>query len=112
MNPVAKTLLIIFGFIIGILLIPVFLILLRDYINAIIFFVTVITLLVLFIYECYHEFYPIIHKEKMEEDEIFHRFHGDPEKMRFYKAFKKHFDGELSVDGLKEWLINYPSKKH
>ena len=72
------------------------------------FVVSVVALLVLFVYAVYEEYYPMIHKDRLEDEEAFHRFHGDPEKMRYYRAFKKYFRGDLTEEGLKNWLLHHP----
>jgi hypothetical protein len=112
MNPVTKTMLLIFGSIFGIFLIPAILIICHEYVNA--FFAIFFFLASFFVfgYYSYIEFYPIYLKQQREEDDIFHQFHGDKEKIRFYKGFKKYFDGDLSKDGLEQWFEHHPSKKH
>jgi len=49
-------------------------------------------------------------RHEIEEEEILHRFHNDPEKIRFYKGFKKYFAGELSIEGLDQWFEHHPRK--
>lgn len=92
----------------GIFLIPAILIALRAYLYAIIAIGTIVTCFALFIYYLYLEIYPIIVREHLEEQEIMHRFNGDKEKIRFYKGFKKFFDGDFGVEGLKKWFMNHP----
>ena len=48
--------------------------------------------------------------QKIQEQQIYHQFNGDPEKIRFYKGFKKYFDGELNIDELEHWFKHHPSK--
>lgn len=64
----------------------------------------------LFTYICYKDYSSWYIRVKMEEEEIFHQFHGDPEKIRFYKGFKKFFDGDLSIEELEQWFEKHPSK--
>jgi len=110
MNPITKTLLLIFGSILGIFLVPIILIVCHEYLNiffAIFFF---ILNFVVFGYYAFIDFYPIILKQYKEEEDIMHQFHGDPEKIKFYKGFKKYFDGDLSEEGLKNWLLHHQVK--
>jgi len=46
----------------------------------------------------------------MEEEQVMARFAGDPEKIRFYRGFKKHFDGDLNLEQLEQWFVNHPRK--
>lgn len=110
MNPVAKTLLLIAGTILAVFAIPAVLIIFHEYLNAFFAIAFFIASFVLFAYYTYQEFLPEIQRAQLEEEEIIAGFGGDPEKIRFYRAFKKHFDGSLSLDGLKQWLIDHPRK--
>jgi Ca2+/Na+ antiporter len=109
MNPIRKTLLIVLGSILGIFMVPVILIIFHEYIYAFLAITLFITCFVLFGYYSYQELLPIIQQEQLEEERIFHSFNGDPEKIRLYKGFKKHFDGELNIEQLEKWLKNHPS---
>jgi len=109
-NPVTKTLLIVLGSILGIFLVPAILIIFHEYINAFIFIISVLACFILFGYYSYQEFYPEVMRKQIEEESIIHGFNGDPEKIRFYRAFKKHFDGDLNLEQLKKWLIDHPRK--
>jgi hypothetical protein len=111
MNPVAKTLLLILGTILAVFAVPAVLIVFHAYLNAFFAIVLVLTCFVLFAHGTYQEFLPEFQQAQLEEDEIMARFDGDPEKIRFYRAFKKHFDGDLDLEQLKQWLINH-SRKH
>ena len=110
MNPVAKTLLLTLGTILAVFAIPAVLIIFHDYLNAFFAVVLVLTCFVLFAYYTYQEFLPEFQRAQLEEDEIMARFAGDPEKIRFYRGFKKHFDGDLDLKQLEQWLINHPRK--
>lgn len=110
MNPVTKTLLIVFGSILGVFLFPAILIIFSDYINAFLAITLFIACFVLFGYYTYQEIYPEIQRKHLEEESIIHGFNGDPEKIRFYRAFKKHFDGDLNLEQLEKWLIDHPRK--
>ena len=110
MNPVTKTLLIVLGSIAGIFIVPAILIIFHEYINAFIFITTVLACLILFGYYSYEEILPEFQRAQLEEDQIMARFNGDPEKIRFYRAFKKHFDGDLNLEQLEKWLIDHPRK--
>lgn len=94
----------------GIFIVPAILIIFHDYINAFIFITSVLACFILFGYFSYEEILPIIKKEQLQEEEIMARFDGDPEKIRFYRGFKKHFDGELNLEQLEKWFINHPRK--
>ena len=110
MNPVTKTLLIILCSILGIFLVPAILIIFHEYINAFIFITSVLACFILFGYYSYQEIYPEILRKHLEEEQIIARFNGDPEKIRFYRAYKKHFDGDLDLKQLEKWLIDHPIK--
>jgi hypothetical protein len=53
---------------------------------------------------------PILQAEQIEEEQIFHQFHGDKDKIRYYKGFRKHFDGSLNLEQLKKWFEKHPHK--
>ena len=110
MTPAVKTGLIVTGSMISIVAVPAVIVVFRDYLAAFFAVSIILSCFALFGYECYRELLPMIRQQQIEEDEIMHRFHGDPEKIRFYRAFKKHFDGELTLEELKEWFINHPRK--
>ena len=110
MNPVAKTLLLTLGTILAVFAVPAVLIIFHAYLNAFFAVVLVLTCFVLFAYYTYQEFLPEFQRAQLEEDEIMARFDGDPEKIRFYQGFKKHFDGDLNLKQLEQWLINHPRK--
>jgi Ca2+/Na+ antiporter len=110
MNPVAKTLLLVMGTILAMFAIPAVLIVFHAYLNAFFAIVFFIACFVLFAYYTYQEFLPEIRREQLEEDEIMARFDGDPEKIRFYRGFKKHFDGSLNLEQLEQWFLKHPRK--
>jgi hypothetical protein len=110
MNPVAKTLLLILGTILAVFAVPAVLIISYDYLNAFFAVVLVLSCFGLFGYYTYQEFLPEFRRAQLEEDEIMARFAGDLEKIRFYRGFKKHFDGDLNLKQLEQWLIDHPRK--
>jgi Ca2+/Na+ antiporter len=110
MNPVAKTLLLTLGTILAVFAVPTVLIIFHAYLNAFFAVVLVLSCFVLFAYYTYQEFLPEFQQAQLEEAEIMTRFEGDPEKIRFYRGFKKHFDGDLDLKQLEQWLINHPRK--
>ena len=110
MNPVTKTLLIVLGSILGIFLVPAILIIFHEYINAFIFITSVLACFILFGYYTYQEIHPELMRKHLEEESIIRGFNGDPEKIRFFRAFKKHFDGDLDLKQLEKWLIDHPRK--
>ena len=110
MNPVAKTLLLILSTILAVFAVPAVLIIFHAYLNAFFAVVLVLSCFVLFAYYTYQEFLPEFQQAQLEEAEIMARFEGDPEKIRFYRGFKKHFDGDLDLKQLEQWLINHPRK--
>jgi len=110
MNPVTKTLLLTMGTILAMVAVPAVLIIFHVYLNAFFAIVLVLTCFVLFAYYTYQEFLPEFQQAQLEEEQIMHRFAGDPEKIKFYRGFKKHFDGDLNLDELKQWLIDHPRK--
>lgn len=110
MNPVAKTLLLVLGIILAVFAIPAVLIIFHEYLNAFFAIVFFTASFVLFGYYTYQEFLPVMRQAQLEEEKIMAQFAGDPEKIRFYRGFKKHFDGSLSLEGLKQWFIDHPRK--
>lgn len=110
MNPVTKTLLIVLGTIVSVFAVPAILIIFHNYLNAFFAITLFIGCFVLFGYYTYQEFYPEIQKRQLEEEQIFHQFHGDKDKIRYYKGFKKHFDGELNLEQLEKWFERHPHK--
>lgn len=110
MNPVTKTLLIVLGSILSIFLVPAILIIFHEYIYAFLAITLSLACFILFGYISYIELLPIIQTEQIEEERIMHQFQGDPEKIRFYRGFKKHFDGDLNLEQLEKWFINHPRK--
>ena len=110
MNPVTKTLLLLAGTILAVLAVPAVLIVFHAYLNAFFAIVLFVTCFVLFAYYSYQELLPEFQQAQLEEEQIMARFNGDPEKIRFYQAFKKHFDGDLDLKQLEQWLIDHPRK--
>jgi hypothetical protein len=110
MNPRHKTIMMVVGSMIGLFLIPAILILLRDYLLAIIFITSCLAFLLIFSYAMYTELYSLMIQEQIDDDDAFHQFNGDPNKIHFYKGFKKYFKGELSAEGLEKWFENHPTK--
>lgn len=110
MNPVAKTLLLIMGTILAVFAVPAVLIIFHAYLNVFFAVVLFMACFVLFAYYSYQEFLPEFQRAQLEEDEIMARFAGDPEKIRFYRGFKKHFDGELDLEQLEKWFLHHPRK--
>jgi len=110
MNPVAKTLLLLAGTILAMVAVPALLIVFHAYLNAFFAIVLVLTCFVLFAYYTYQEFLPEFRQAQLEEEQVMARFAGDSEKIRFYRAFKKHFDGDLDLKQLEKWLIDHPRK--
>ena len=90
--------------------IPAVLIVFHAYLNAFFAVVLVLSCFVVFAYGTYKEFLPVVRQAQLEEEEIMARFAGDPEKIRFYRGFKKHFDGSLSLEGLKQWFVDHPRR--
>ena len=110
MNPVAKTLLLIAGTILAVFAIPAVLIIFHEYLNAFFAIVLILSCFVIFAYCTYHEFLPVIRQAQLEEEEIMARFANNPEQLRFYRGFKKHFDGGLSLQALEQWFKDHPRK--
>jgi hypothetical protein len=110
MNPVAKTLLLTLGTILAVFAVPAVLIIFHAYLNAFFAVVLMLTCFVLFAYYTYQEFLPEFRRAQLEEQQVMARFDGDPEKIRFYRGFKKHFDGDLDLKQLEQWLIDHPRK--
>ena len=110
MNPVTKTLLIVLGSILGIFLVPAMLIIFHDYINAFLAITLFLACFIVFGYISYQELLPVLQREQLEEEAIMIRFNGDKDKIRYYKGFKKHFDGDLNLEQLEKWFENHPRK--
>lgn len=110
MNPVTKTLLIVLGSILGIVLFPAILIIFHDYVYAFLAITLFLACFILFGYYSYHELLPVLQREQLEEEAIMIRFNGDKDKIRYYKGFKKHFDGDLSLEELERWFLKHPHK--
>jgi len=110
MNPVVKTLSIVLGTILAIFLVPAVLIIFHDYVYAFLAITLFLACFVLFGYYSYQELLPILQAEQIEEEQIFHQFHGDKDKIRYYKGFRKHFDGSLNLEQLKKWFEKHPHK--
>lgn len=110
MKPTTKTLLIVLGSIGSVFMVPAIIILFYDYLYAFFAITLFIACFLLFGYHLYYELSPIIHQKQIEEEAIIHGFNGDPEKIRFYRGFKKYFDGDLNAEELKQWFIKHPRK--
>ena len=110
MNPVVKTLLLLAGTILAMFAVPAVLIVFHTYLNAFFAIVLFVTCFVLFAYYSYQELLPEFQQAQLEEEQVMAQFNGDPEKIRFYRAFKKHFDGDLDLKQLEKWLIDHPTK--
>ena len=108
MNPKTKTLLIVIGTILSVFLVPALLVLLHEYLMAILAIGLFIGCFILFGFTVYIELYPELKAKHQEEENIIHQFHGDKDKIRFYRGFKKYFDGDLSDHGLQEWFTRHP----
>jgi hypothetical protein len=108
MNPVVKTLLLILGTILAVFAVPVVLIVFHTYLNAFFAVVLCVTCFVLVAYYSYQELLPEFQRAQLEEQQIMARFAGDPEKIRFYRGFKKHFDGDLNLEQLEQWFVKRP----
>jgi len=110
MNPVTKTLLLMLSTILAVFAVPAVLVIFYDYLNAFFAIVLVLSCFGLFGYYTYQEFLPEFRQAQLEEEQVMARFNGDPEKIRFYRAFKKHFDGDLDLKQLEQWLLDHPRK--
>ena len=110
MNPVTKTLLLTLGTILAVFAVPAVLIIFHAYLNAFFAIVLFVACFVLFGYYTYQEFLPEFRRAQLEEEQIMARFAGDPEKIRFYRGFKRHFDGDLDLAQLEKWFIDHPRK--
>jgi len=110
MNPVIKTLLLILGTILAVFAVPAVLIIFHAYLNAFFAIVLVLACFVLFGYYSYQELLPEFCQAQLEEEQVMARFAGDPEKIRFYRGFKKHFDGDLNLEQLEKWFEHHPRK--
>lgn len=102
-----KTLLIVLLVIASVFIVPAIIIILHEYLNAIVAITSIISCFIIFGYCFYIELLSILHKEQQEEERIIQQFSGDLKKIYFYKGFKKYFDGDLDVESLKTWF-----KKH
>lgn len=112
MKPTTKTLLIVLLTISSVFLFPAIIVVFRDYLNAFFAITLFITCFILFGYNSYQMLLPIIRREQLEEEEIMQRFAGDKEKIRFYRGFKKYFNGDLNAEELERWFIKHPRKNY
>jgi len=110
MKPETETLILVIGSLFGFFLIPTMLIVLHAYLLAILFIVLMISTIGLTIYYGYIELLPIVRKKYLHDQEIEDRFHGDPNKIKFYKGFMNFFAGNLDQKGLQHWFENHPTK--
>ena len=110
MNPITKTILIVSGTILSVFIVPAILVIFHNYIYAFIFITSFLACLILFGYYSYQEFLPEFRRTQIEEEQIFHRFHGDKDKMSRYHGFKKHFDGDLNLEELEKWFLHLHNK--
>lgn len=110
MNPVTKTLLLTLGTILAVFAVPAVLIIFHAYLNAFFAIVLVLTCFALFAHGTYQEFLPEFQQAQLEEEQIIARFNGDPDKIRFYRGFKKHFDGDLNLEQLEKWFTDHPHR--
>jgi hypothetical protein len=110
MKPETETLILVIGSLLGFLLIPTLLIVLHVYVLAILFIGLMVATLALTVYYGYIELLPIIKQKHLLDEELEHRFHGDPNKIKFYKGFMKYFEGGLDQEGLKHWFEKHPTK--
>ena len=108
MNPITKTLLLILGTILAVFAVPAVLIMFHAYLNAFFAIVLVLTCFVLFAYYTCQELLLELQQAQLEEEQIISRFSGNPEKIRFYRGFKKYFDGDLNSEQLEQWLMHHP----
>ena len=106
MKPTTKTALIIVGSMAMVFVVPGVIVLLHDYLYAIIAISSFLACIAITGYCGYQELLPVIRQQEIEEQQVFHRFHGDKDKMRRYHGFKKHFDGELNLEQLEQWFLH------
>ena len=98
------------GTILAVFAVPAVLIIFHAYLNAFFAIALVLACVVLFGYYAYQELLPEFRQAHMEEEQVMARFAGDPEKIRFYRGFKKHFDGDLNLEQLEKWFQHHPRK--
>lgn len=110
MKPTTKTTLFVIGVVASVFIVPATIVLLKDFLNLIIFIVSVVSVFFIFAREIYFELLLFVQRHDIEEQKIFAGFNHDPEKIRFYKGFKKYFDGDLNAEQLKTWLMSHPRK--
>ena len=110
MQAKTKTILIVLGSIASVFIVPAVIIICHDYLNAFFAITSFVLCFVLVGYYSYQDLLPILEKEQREEEQIIHCFNGDKDKIRFYKGFKKHFDGDLNLKELEQWLKSHPHK--
>lgn len=110
MQAKTKTILIVSGSIASVFVVPAVIIICRDYLNAFFAITSFILCFILVGYYSYVDLLPILNRQQIEEENIYHQFHGDKDKIRFYKGFKKHFDGDLNLEELERWFKRHPHK--
>ena len=104
MSPAIKATVITISVLMSIIVVPVLLVILHEY-----FYITVIAVVYsAFLYLFFTSMYELIRNEMLEEllddEHATAAFHNDPLKIHYYRAFKKHFKGGLSLDGLEHYL--------
>lgn len=104
MTPQIKTGILVFTCISAVVIIPALLIAIHQYIYAIIVIASFSASFFLVANALYEEFILEITEAYLEEQEIMHRFNGDKEKIKFYKGFKKYFDGDITLEELEIWF--------
>jgi len=109
MKPETETLLLVIGTLLGFCLIPTILIVLHAYLLAILFIALLVANILLFTYYGYIELLPLIRQKHLQDKELENRFHGDPNKIKFYKGFMKFFSGSLDQKGLQRWFEKHPT---
>jgi hypothetical protein len=104
MKPTTKTFLIVVSCFAGIFIVPGILVLLHNYISAIIFASATIACFALVGYYAYQDLLRVIRQHEIEEEQMLHRFHGNKELLARYKAFRRYFDGDINLKELGNWI--------
>lgn len=104
MTPQTKATVITVCVLVGMVIVPVTLIVLRDWLLAAAVIVIYSFVLWLFFSEAYRVLRQYFLAPMIEDQQATQAFNGDPLKMHFYRGFRKFFNGNVNEQELQHWL--------
>ena len=107
MTPTTKSTVVTVSALVSIVMVPVLLVVFRDWIMVFIIAIVYAVLLYLFCTEMYQEIRRNLLIGLEEDQRVIDGFHGDPLKIHFYRGFIKHFRGDLTLEQLQHWLEHH-----